>query len=218
MPTTGPAHSGHGPAGHGPACGGTSRAARRVVLVLPAVLLVGVLGAGCAGSSPLAPTRGAETAAGPSASAVASPSDSTSDSTSTGAGPPVPIVLGSPDRPQARGLGTPRPSLVDLGGASSTGIVEDLTWQSWGGPTATGTGTAAYAAPGQPLAAATRERATVIAADPGTCAGRPAYRTLTWYFPQHGEVPGAHPRCPSAATDRHTVARPNGRIPLHRVT
>lgn len=165
---------------------------RRLVLVLPAVLLVGVLGAGCAGSSPLAPTRGAETAAGPSASAVAAPSNSTSLS----AGPPVTIVLGSPDRPQARGLGTARPSLVDLGGASSTGIVEDLTWQSWGGPTATGTGTAAYAAPGQPLAAATRERATVVAADPGTCAGRPAYRTLTWYFPQHGEVPGAHPPLP----------------------
>ncbi|WP_224401586.1 hypothetical protein [Pseudonocardia sp. ICBG1034] len=162
------------------------------MVLLPAVLLVGVLGAGCAVPSPLAPTRGAETAAGPSASDVAAPSDSAS----TGTGPPVTIVLGSPDRPQARGLGTARPSLVDLGGASSTGIVEDLTWQSWGGPTATGTGTAAYAAPGQPLAAATRERATVVAADPGTCAGRPAYRTLTWYFPQHGEVPGAHTPLP----------------------
>ncbi len=163
-----------------------------MVLVLPAVLLVGVLGAGCAVPSPLAPTRGAETAAGPSASDAAAPSDSAS----TGTGPPVTIVLGSPDRPQARGLGTARPSLVDLGGASSTGIVEDLRWRSWGGPTATGTGTAAYAAPGQPLAAATRERATVVAADSGTCAGRPAYRTLTWYFPQHGEVPGAHTPLP----------------------
>ncbi|MEJ8278386.1 hypothetical protein [Pseudonocardia spirodelae] len=159
----------------------------RAAAVVPACLLA-VLTAACSAAAPPAPVRDAGTVPAPTASAVAS---ATAAATTDAADGRV-IVLGRPGGPYARGLGTARPALVDLGGASSTGIVEGLAWDDWGGPTATGTGTAAYAAPGQALATATRERATVVAADPGDCGGRLAYRTLTWYFPQHHEVPGAH--------------------------
>lgn len=152
-----------------------------------AVLLTGLIATGCSGSTLIAPSRGADTAVGPPAPAVPTSEDTAMivDGSS--------VVLGSSGRSQARGLGTARPSLVDLGGADSTGVIEHLTWENWGDTTATGSGTAAYAAPGEALASATQERATVVAADQGSCDGKPAYRTLTWYFPQHGEVAGAHP-------------------------
>lgn len=106
---------------------------------------------------------------------------------------PEPVLGTASSAPHSRGLGDARPALVDLGGASSTGVIEDVTWRDWGGPTANGTGVAAYVAPGAPLASATREVATLVADDLGTCDGHPAYRTLGFSFPAHGESAGARP-------------------------
>ncbi|MBC3193568.1 hypothetical protein H7X46_21140 [Pseudonocardia sp. C8] len=164
----------------------TGRAAcARLHTGLGRALAVAVLLTACSGAPALTPATSVATAPGPTA-----PLSSHTPAGTAAAGPEP--VLGAA-RPRASGLGTARPSVIDLGGASSTGVVEDVVWQSWGTPTATGTGTAAYAAPGEALAAATRQRAAVVASDLGTCDGRPAYRSLTWYFPQHGEVPDARP-------------------------
>jgi hypothetical protein len=106
--------------------------------------------------------------------------------TLAGAGPQV---LGAPRGALSRGLGTTRPATIHLGGASSSGIITDLTWTSWGDRRAEGTGTAAYLPPGGANAEAVRTRATVVASDLGVCDGRVAYRRLTTYFPQYGETP-----------------------------
>ena len=60
-----------------------------------------------------------------------------------------------------------------------------LHWDSWGGPTAEGTGDALYV-PGIG-ADGKNERARVIAYDLGNCRGVLAYRSLEWYFPAHKE-------------------------------
>ena len=84
------------------------------------------------------------------------------------------------------GFGRSRPTTIDYGGDTSSSI-HDIRWQSWGGARATGTGRAVYASPTAQTAEGREEQATVVAFDLGTCAGRPAYRKVQWYFPQHGE-------------------------------
>lgn len=88
---------------------------------------------------------------------------------------------------QTVGFGEVRPSELFLGGASATGGIEEIDWDSWGGPEATGTGRALYVPPGGPNAAARSAEATVALWDVGDCAGRPAYRKVDWYFPAMGE-------------------------------
>jgi hypothetical protein len=87
------------------------------------------------------------------------------------------------------GFGQVRPVEISLGG-DPTGILTGITWQSWGGAQATGTGTSTYVAPDQTVAQGTLETATVVAFDLGVCAGAPAYQKVAWYFPQHGETLG----------------------------
>lgn len=97
-------------------------------------------------------------------------------------------TLGEQQTPNQKGFGAARPARLDAGG-NPTGIVEDIRWQSWGGPTATGSGTATYLAPGQATAEGRPERATIVAGDLGRCPdGKQAYRSVHWYFPQHGET------------------------------
>ena len=83
------------------------------------------------------------------------------------------------------GYGKVRPSTVYNGG-DETGLVKHITWSSWGGKTATGTGESVYVAPGQFTYQGTVQRVTIVAFDLGTCGGHPAYRAVEWYFPQHG--------------------------------
>jgi hypothetical protein len=140
----------------------------------------------------------------PTAPSGAPPATAVVTTSPAEAGAATTAVLGRADRPAARGLGAARPTVIDLGGADSTGIVEGVTWQSWDGPTATGTGTAGFVAPDAPLASAVQETATIIASDLGDCDGRPAYRRVGWYFPQHGETPWATATSQSVATDAQT--------------
>jgi hypothetical protein len=85
-----------------------------------------------------------------------------------------------------KGYGQARPSTVFNGG-DPTGLVTGISWSSWGGATAIGTGTAEWVGPNQYVATGTEETATIVAFDLGTCGGRPAYQAVEWYFPQHGQ-------------------------------
>jgi hypothetical protein len=86
------------------------------------------------------------------------------------------------------GFGEVKPAEISLGG-DPTGILSRITWHSWGGSQATGTGTSTYVGPGQTVAQGTGQTATVVAYDPGTCNGVPAYQQVVWYYPQHGQTP-----------------------------
>ena len=84
------------------------------------------------------------------------------------------------------GFGQIRPSKIFNGG-DPTGLVSHITWTSWGGARASGTGMSDYVGSGQSVATGSQERVTVVAFDRGTCHGRPAYRAVEWYFPSHGQ-------------------------------
>ncbi|HEY6472116.1 MAG TPA: hypothetical protein VIY26_04430 [Acidimicrobiales bacterium] len=89
--------------------------------------------------------------------------------------------------PSVAGFGQVRPSEISLGG-DPTGVLSGIIWQSWGGATATGTGTSTYVAPGQTVAQGSQQSATVVASELATCAGTPAYQQVKWYFPSEGEI------------------------------
>jgi hypothetical protein len=83
------------------------------------------------------------------------------------------------------GFGQVRPSRVFLGG-DPTGDLSQISWNSWGGTQAVGTGISLYVSPNEITAAGTEQKATVVAFNPGTCHGAYAYQAVEWYFPQHG--------------------------------
>jgi len=66
--------------------------------------------------------------------------------------------------------------------------VTGITWSSWGGSTATGTGTSDYVGRGQTVATGTQEHATIVAFNLGTCDGKLVYQVVEWFFPQHGQT------------------------------
>ena len=86
-------------------------------------------------------------------------------------------VLGTPFIDGAIGYGTARPEELSQGGTCGGDVILKITWDSWGGPTASGRGvkclTAGEAAEGQQP-----ERVALTASDLGPCHGKLAYRTL----------------------------------------
>jgi hypothetical protein len=84
------------------------------------------------------------------------------------------------------GFGNVRPAEIFNGG-DPTGLVTKITWQSWGGATATGTGTTTYVPANAPVADGQQETATVVAFNLGNCGGTYMYQAVEWYFPQHGQ-------------------------------
>ena len=120
----------------------------------------------------------------PASSAPASPGSSAPAGPGAGAVP----ALGQPAGVFAHGagFGLVRPARIFNGG-DPTGLVTGITWGSWGGASATGTGTSEYEAPGQSVAAGREEPAKVVAFDLGTCDGKLMYQAVEWYFPQHGQ-------------------------------
>jgi hypothetical protein len=110
-----------------------------------------------------------------------------------GTSPPAPPAQPAPPlgRPagvfaHGAGFGQARPSKIFNGG-DPTGLVTHITWKSWGGPRAVGTGTSDYVGPTQSVATGAEEAATVVAFNLGTCDGKRMYRAVEWYFPQHGQ-------------------------------
>jgi len=97
-------------------------------------------------------------------------------------------TLGRPAGVFARGegFGQVRPSRIFNGG-DPTGLVTHITWKSWGGARASGTGTSDYVGPGQSVATGTPQPVTVVAFSRGACHGRYMYRAVEWYFPGHGQ-------------------------------
>jgi hypothetical protein len=86
----------------------------------------------------------------------------------------------------SQGFGEVRPATVFNGG-DPTGLVMNITWSSWGGGTAIGTGTSDYVGANQTVAGGTQEMVTIVAFDLGTCDGTLMYQAVEWYFPQHGQ-------------------------------
>jgi hypothetical protein len=96
-------------------------------------------------------------------------------------------VLGADWSGSGGGFGSARPSLVSNGG-DPTGVVGSISWESWGGPRATGVGISDYVAPNSTVAGGTQERATIVAFSLGECDGVSAYTAVEWYFPEHGQT------------------------------
>jgi hypothetical protein len=88
---------------------------------------------------------------------------------------------------QGAGFGQVKPAKIFNGG-DPTGLVTQLTWSSWGGAKATGSGMSDYAGPGQSVATGTQQPVTVVAFNLGTCHGTLMYRAVEWYFPGQGQT------------------------------
>lgn len=84
------------------------------------------------------------------------------------------------------GFGQVRPSEIFNGG-DPTGRIQMVTWSSWGGSEARGLGMSDYVTGTESVAGGTEESATIVAFNLGSCHGRDMYRSVEWYYPQHGE-------------------------------
>ena len=149
------------------------------------IIALCLLTAGCAGGSYVTGSGGASSSPASPAAAVPTqpPPTSVPSITSPAATGPVPVLGQS--RGVTEGYGSARPTTISNGG-DPTGVVTNVSWQSWGGSEAVGTGTAYYDPPNVPVVSAIKERATVVAFDLGTCAGQYMYRGIEWYFPESG--------------------------------
>jgi hypothetical protein len=141
-------------------------------------------------TAPRAPVSTTPSTRAATTTTVAGTTTTGSSTTTTGAGSGATPTLGVAGAfgAGAVGFGQVRPPEISLGG-DPTGILVGITWQSWGGSQATGSGTSTYVGPGQTVAQGTDEAATVVAYDLGTCGGSPAYQQVTWYFPEQGQTP-----------------------------
>jgi len=185
------AESGRSPVG--PARG---RAALGAV-ALAGIALAAVTGCSSGGSTSVASSStGGTIPATPVATTPAVPATPVATTPATPASPPptqpptaVP-TLGQPAGVFAHGssgFGQVKPSKIFNGG-DPTGLVTDVTWSSWGGAQATGSGTSDYVGPNQSVAQGTEETVTVVAFNLGTCDGKLMYQAVEWYFPQHGQA------------------------------
>jgi hypothetical protein len=171
---------------------------RRTVAALGASIALGLALTGCGNGTDNAAHLPPTTAHGPTTHPAATttppstarplpPTGGTAGSSTTSTSAPAPTLghlVGVFIR--GKGFGRVEPAEIDNGG-DPTGIVTQITWQSWGGAQATGTGTSDYVAPNQNVAQGTEQQATVVAFDLGTCDGTPMYQAVEWYFPQNGQ-------------------------------
>ena len=96
-------------------------------------------------------------------------------------------TLGVSRGPSQEGYGHVMPRTIFNGG-DPTGLVRRVHWDHWGQPRAIGHGIGDWVWPGLSVAGGgTPLHATVVAFDPGSCAGELAYRKIEWYFPIRGE-------------------------------
>jgi hypothetical protein len=111
-----------------------------------------------------------------------------SSSPASGISPVVVPVLGRPAGAFAHGtgFGLVKPAKIFNGG-DPTGLLTHITWKSWGGADAVGTGKTDYVGPGQSVATGKEEQATVEAFKLGKCHRKLMYKAVEWYFPQHGQ-------------------------------
>jgi hypothetical protein len=119
----------------------------------------------------------------------ASSSAASGTSPAPGNSPAAVPVLGRPAGVFAHGagFGQVKPAKIFNGG-DPTGLLTHITWKSWGGPDAVGTGKTDYVGPGQSVATGKEEQATVEAFKLGKCHRKLMYKAVEWYFPQHGQA------------------------------
>jgi hypothetical protein len=124
--------------------------------------------------------------------AATGPAQSQSPSQSQGGTAAAP-VLGrvAGDFAHGAGFGQVKPARIDNGG-DPTGLVTHISWKSWGGGHATGTGTGTWVGPHQAVAQGRPATVTVEAFRLGMCHGKLAYRAVEWYFPGHGQSFNPH--------------------------
>ena len=172
-----------------------------VVAAIGAVALTG-----CSGNSPAAtgatspahvtgtaPNALASAAASPVPSTPPAPSTSASPQTSAAAAAAVPTLgrLAGIFAPGGQGFGQVKPAKIFNGG-DPTGLVTGITWSSWGGPQATGSGMSDYVGPNQSVASGTQKPVTVVAFKLGTCHGTLMYKAVEWYFAAEGQTFNPH--------------------------
>jgi hypothetical protein len=85
----------------------------------------------------------------------------------------------------SKGFGKVTPSEIFYGG-DPTGLVCSIRWTSWGGRIARGYGTGWYIHGDQSVAQGHQALAFLVASSLASWKGRPAYRRLTWSFPDGG--------------------------------
>ena len=112
---------------------------------------------------------------------------------------PTPVVtLGVAWAHDSVGYGKARPSEIATGGDSS-GSVSNITWTSWGGAQAIGTGTASYGAGNYGTCTAWKaahpgssedcsQRVPIVAYSLSDCNGHQGYHSIEWYFPLAGQT------------------------------
>jgi hypothetical protein len=188
-------HNAQSPAGTGSAPAGLARGRAALGAVAVAgIALAAVTGCSSGPSKPAASSRAttpatqaATTTPSPTPSPVASPSPTPSPQpTSSPAAVPTLGQLAGVFA-HGTGFGQVKPAKIFNGG-DPTGLVTGVVWSSWGGATATATGTSDYVGPNQSVAQGTEESATVVAFNLGTCDGKLMYQAVEWYFPQHGQA------------------------------
>ena len=90
----------------------------------------------------------------------------------------VEVVLGGPTDQYSVGFGTARPNGISTNSLCGN-TINDISWDSWGGPVARGSGTlcqsSGAASRGEP-----RQQVSLTASDIGDCQGKQAYRKLQW--------------------------------------
>jgi hypothetical protein len=174
----------------------TVPARARLAALLGIAGLAALTGCGSSGASAAGPTASAGTGTSNAATAT-----STGVPVTSAPATPTPAAAASSAAPSALpalgrmagvfahgsvGFGQVRPAEVFNGG-DPTGLINKITWQSWGGAIATGTGTSTYVGPNQSVAAGQPAPATIVAFDLGTCNGTYMYQAVEWFFPQHGQ-------------------------------
>lgn len=123
--------------------------------------------------------------AGCTSSSSAVPATSGTQAGTVRAAPTLGLLTGN--FAHGAGFGQVKPREVFNGG-DPTGLVTSITWHSWGGAQAVGTGRSDYVGPNQSVAGGTLEPVRIVAFDLGTCNGRYMYAAVEWYFPQHGQA------------------------------
>ena len=97
--------------------------------------------------------------------------------TTTAPAPSGEIVLGYiPSETSSTGYGTVRPSFLSISGMCANSVA-DVSWSSWGGSTASGSGVPCVSA-GEGMDGVEPTSEPLIASNPGDCNGVCAYRTL----------------------------------------
>jgi len=96
-------------------------------------------------------------------------------------------VLGRPAGLFVHGTGWGKVKPVEVfNGGDPTGHVTHISWSSWGGSSATGTGISDWPYPS--VATGKEESVKIVAFDLGLCAGKLTYKAVEWFFPQHGQA------------------------------